>query len=178
MPSWIRLRPAGPEATDPCDSLPTTLGIKVVLDQIGSVENMDVLTSLVSELDLGDAVAFHGQLSHGEVLELMAAADIFFLTQPGTVTQVPSKLFEMLSFARPIVALTEPGGATASVIEGYSLGTVLQTPDCEAIASVIRRYANVGVLHTHSDDLKKALKTFDGRDLTGQLAELLGGCVR
>ncbi len=85
-------------------------GFSAVLDQVGSVEHLERTLRFAEQLGVRDRIVLHGKVSHVDTIRHMAAADIFVICQPGTSLQVPAKLFEMLSFRRPVLALAEPGG--------------------------------------------------------------------
>jgi glycosyltransferase involved in cell wall biosynthesis len=147
----------------------------VRFDQIGIVNNKQELSSYIAARGLEKVVCFHGQIPHEETLRLMASADVFLLSQPGTSLQVPGKLYEMLPFRRPIVALTEAQGATADIITGYGLGPP-PSENTEAIASAILSAADRHGIYSWNGAWENALRAFDGRVLTGHLAEVLNEC--
>ena len=96
-------------------------GIDVILDQVGTVEE-DGLALFLDALNLNDRVFLHGRLSHAETIVKMRLADAFVVSQPGTRVQVPSKIFEMLPFQRPILGLADADGGTARMITEFGLG--------------------------------------------------------
>ncbi len=87
-------------------------GCRVILEQVGTLEHGSALIEFLRERQLEPYFQIRGRLSHAETLDRMAAADVFLVLQPGTSVQVPGKLFEMLPFRKPVVALTGDG-ATA-----------------------------------------------------------------
>jgi glycosyltransferase involved in cell wall biosynthesis len=99
----------------------------------------------------------------------MAAADILLVIQPDTDLQVPGKLFEMLMFEKPILALTGEG-ETADMIVRCGIGETAPAYDATAIAQAIGRLRDRRSL---TEAWQPALGEFDGRRLTGELADLL-----
>jgi glycosyltransferase involved in cell wall biosynthesis len=156
-------------------------GHRVDLEQIGLVQQDYALALHLRENALESHVRFTGRLPHDETLRRMAMADLLVVIQPDTAVQVPGKLYEMLPFRKPIVALTG-AGATADVIGEYRLGVVAEPKDPQAIASAILRAAEMRPNEEDKDGWDRALQAFDGRALTASLAEALNRvsyrCVR
>jgi glycosyltransferase involved in cell wall biosynthesis len=146
-------------------------GNDIVFEQIGNVSRQDELIAFVQERCLQGAVTFCGHQPHDVLLRRMAAADAFLLLQPGTALQVPSKLFEMLLFRKPILAIADRG-ATAQLIEKYKLGVVVGQENPQQIADAIVRIAHSALQYQQNDSHLAALSEFDGRCLTGRLAAI------
>ena len=144
-------------------------GLRVSFEQIGPCESGFHLGEHVRERGLSEWVTVEPPVPYDDMLQRMASADIFLLVQPGTDLQVPGKLFEMLLYHTPILALTEPG-ATADIVDRYGLGAVVQGDDptaiAQAIADIVARQST-GVDVAAWDD---ARRDFDGRKLTQELA--------
>jgi glycosyltransferase involved in cell wall biosynthesis len=147
-------------------------GQPVTLDQIGSVESLGNVKTGSDPREIPHEVTLHGHLPHQQTLERMAAADVLVVLQAGTSVQIPSKLYEMLLFRKPILALTEPG-STADFIREFELGIVADPSDSEAIADAIRRLARQTADPSNHRHCQTACHRFDGRKLTGHLADLL-----
>jgi glycosyltransferase involved in cell wall biosynthesis len=147
-------------------------GQSVSLEQVGTVVPETNLMNYLREHRLEQFVQFFGQQPYEVALQRMAAADAFVLIQPGTSVQVPGKLFEMLLFRKPIVALTN-GGETADIIKKYRLGVVADPNDHHAIARAVRHVAQDFEEKRHDSAWQAALDAFDGRRLTRRLAACL-----
>ncbi|MGO9115863.1 MAG: glycosyltransferase [Thermoguttaceae bacterium] len=146
-------------------------GHNVSLEQIGPTDRQAEIARYTRENHLEDHITFQGWLPHEQTLERLAVADVVAVIQPGTTLQVPAKLFELLLFRKPILALTGQG-ATADIINGFGLGRVADPGDSQAISAAILLAANKQSRcnDTGSD---QALCAFDGRRLTGELAQVL-----
>ena len=146
-------------------------GLSVQLEQIGNVDNSCSLQAQITSLGLQNAAFLRGQLPYDETIRHMQDADVFLLPQPGTSLQIPSKVFEMLPFGKPILALTEPGSATAQVVMNYNLGAVAAPLAPQEIAdAIVDLSARRGV---SNDGWQEAMREFDGRMLTQKLSDLL-----
>ena len=147
-------------------------GLDVTLEQVGLVDGRAELSAYLRKRGLEGRVRLTERLPHDETLRRLAAANVLVVIQPGTRTQVPGKLYEMLMFRKPILAVTEEG-ATADIMREFGLGEVASSGDSGAIArAIVRLSQNRG--ETNADrGLDAALQAFDGRELTRRLAEAL-----
>jgi glycosyltransferase involved in cell wall biosynthesis len=143
-------------------------GLPASFEQVGSCDSSFAIEEYVRDRGLTDWVTVVPPVPHDEALRRMARADVLLLVQPGTDLQVPGKLFEMLLFRKPIVALAE-AGATADIIDTYRLGVVVSGHDAEAIARGIQAV----VQQPPQAEWDRACADFDGRQLTGELGCLL-----
>jgi glycosyltransferase involved in cell wall biosynthesis len=150
---------------------------KVALEQVGLVDADQELANEIQSRHLSDVVTLLGRQPHDVTLQRMAAADAFVLIQPDTSVQVPGKLYEMLPFRKPILAITGKG-ETADLITDYRLGVVASPGSHEHIAAAIQRLAQL-IEAEYDFGWQKALEVFEGRKLTGDLAAILNrvtGC--
>lgn len=143
--------------------------IAVQFEQIGHVEQRFHLDRYIADQRLANMVTLRGHLAHADALKCMGAADILLVIQPDTELQVPGKLFEMLMFRKPILALTG-GGETADIVTRHGIGETAVADDVTAIAQAIKRLRDRPM---QPEVWRQALDEFDGRRLTGELATLL-----
>jgi glycosyltransferase involved in cell wall biosynthesis len=151
-------------------------GQQFELNQVGVVGESRELGAFIREQGLEKSILLKGQLPHSQALAAMADARFLVVIQGGTDLQVPAKLFEMLPFRKPIIALTGPG-PTADIVRSYNLGVVADPNDPEAIATAITRLSANCLTGACDSGVERALLDFDGRRLTGQLAHVLRNCV-
>ncbi|QDU41917.1 D-inositol-3-phosphate glycosyltransferase [Symmachiella dynata] len=147
-------------------------GIAIRFEQIGNCSGDFNIPTFLRDHDCGEYVSLTPPVPRDEALRRMAAADLLLLIQPGTDLQIPGKLFEMLPFRKPILAVAH-AGATADVINQYQLGAVATDHTPQAMATVLE---NLIQHRQRSDaDLRwdKAIHDFDGRTLTAELAATL-----
>lgn len=148
-------------------------GWRIDLDQVGVIapDRQAPLERLIRKHDLGERVRLHGRVSHERTLRHMREADLFLVLQPKMDLQVPGKLFEMLVFRRPVVALCGEG-ATADLVRRFHLGEVADPDDPDAVGRAILAVAEAGTAEPPLWD--EVLMEYDGRRLTGRLATVLG----
>lgn len=142
-------------------------GYPVIFEQVGPCASEFGIQAYIQERGLTEWVSLVPQVPHTEALRKMAAADVLLLIQPENDLQVPGKLYEMLLFRKPIVALSEEG-ATADLIHQYQLGVTCNGRDPTSIATAIRHVLENPV-PGHWD---QACTDFDGRSLTRELAQV------
>ena len=141
---------------------------KVVFEQIGHVDPEFGFTDFIQDHALQPQVQLEDMMDHQAVLGRMARADAFLIIQPGTATQIPGKLYEMIPFGKPIIALTGPG-ETADLVQNHGLGVVARPTDIDAIARALESITDpIGAGHR---PCPKAIEAFNGRSLTQKLAE-------
>ncbi|TWU54487.1 Glycosyl transferases group 1 [Rubripirellula tenax] len=147
-------------------------GLSVFLEQIGFCDDNFDLKNYAIEKGVGDLVEVKPAVPHDEMLRRMAKVDGFVLLQPGTALQVPGKLFEMLLFRKPILAICVPG-AVSSIVQRYQIGTIAEAGNVDQIANAIRQISKGNSLPSLWDE---AQKRFDGQQLTKEMASVFD-CV-
>ena len=142
----------------------------VQFEQIGHVDPSMQLDEFVRHHELQDCVRVDGMLGHDATLRRMAEADAFLVVQTGFPTQVPGKLYEMIPFGKPIMALAEEG-QTADLIDRYGLGAVADPGNIDRITDSLRLI--VEGRRIRQADRQLAIAAFNGRNLVKRLgAEL------
>jgi glycosyltransferase involved in cell wall biosynthesis len=124
---------------------------------------------------LGGRVVVGGQVPYARALREMAAADInVLLDSPGRTVGVPAKLYEYIGAGRPVLALGEPGGDLAWVLERSGLPYRVVLPgDQTGIARALEGL--VGELDTPA---RPSRDHFSRAAITGRLAALFERCIR
>ncbi len=143
-------------------------GIDLRFEQLGRCDPSFRLADYVDRKDLSDQVRVSPGVSHRQMLEKMARVDAFLLLQPGTALQVPGKLFEMILFRKPIVAICAPG-AISDLIEKYGIGVTAQAGDIDGIATAFRQLVET---NWASEEWDAVLDDYDARHQAAQLARV------
>ena len=147
-------------------------GIHVRFEQVGHCASAFALLEYARERGVEDRVSVEPAVPHEVILQRMAAADALLLLQPDAPLMVPGKLYEMLPFRKPIVAVTDEG-ATAEIVRRFGLGPVVRSGDAAALAESLESLiAPSGKAIVDSAGVDDALCEFDGEALTGRLADI------
>ena len=146
-------------------------GGQVQFEQIGLIDHPPDLAERLVEWDLPE-VHLRGRLSHEETLKQMAKSDVLVVIQPMSTLQVPAKLYEMLTFRKPILVITKDG-ATADVINEYKIGLIADPADPMKISDAIRELDLQMKAESFRGDWDRAIHAFDSRNLTSQLVNVM-----
>jgi len=93
------------------------------------------LPAVARELGLGDVVEFVSHVPRRDSLQQMKDASALLIVQPVTTVSIPAKLYEYMAAGRPILALAEPGGETAALVERSRGGVTVLADDETAVAA-------------------------------------------
>jgi glycosyltransferase involved in cell wall biosynthesis len=138
---------------------------------VGNVELPYNLANYVKDLGLSDVVSLYPQISYQESLGYLQKASAALLLQPGTKTQVPSKLFDYIGAAKPVLAISPEGGATYNLVKSEKLGELAVPESPNQIANGLERLYSQWVLSRESLSISPAVQhKFDIRHLTKSLA--------
>ncbi|MCL4797998.1 MAG: glycosyltransferase [Burkholderiales bacterium] len=155
---------------------------KILLRFIGGGPYADAerMRKCVADTGLTGAVEFVPRVPYAEALAALASADLLLLLQASedTVSLVPAKLYEYLRSMRPVLALVLPG-ATSEVIARTGGGWLADPRDGAALQkTVVEIYAlwQRGELAGRHASME-ALRQFDRRRLTGELAAIFDATV-
>jgi glycosyltransferase involved in cell wall biosynthesis len=92
------------------------------------------LSAVARDLGIGEVVEFISHVPRRSSLQQMLDASALLIVQPVTTVSIPAKLYEYMGAGRPILALAEPGGETASLVEATRAGISVSADDDAAIA--------------------------------------------
>ena len=110
----------------------------VRLQLVGKIAGQFNVTAAIQRLGLDHSVVLTPPVSHTECLELLAASHALVVIQPGTVLQVPAKLYEYIGLRRPILALADEG-AVPRVVREAEAGVCAPPRDVNAIANALSK---------------------------------------
>jgi glycosyltransferase involved in cell wall biosynthesis len=150
-------------------------GLRFVFEQVGSLNRADEVAAHVAKTGAERFVHLLGQQPHEEALRRMAAADILVVVRQNTALQVPAKLYEMMLFGQPILAL-DGEGAMAQIVRDYQIGVVADPVDPALIARGVESAAAQLAGPDH-ESRPRALAQFDARSQTAELAKVLAAAV-
>jgi glycosyltransferase involved in cell wall biosynthesis len=135
----------------------------------------------VKEHHLDQIVHVRAAVPYQESLEHVAHSDAAILLQPGTMTQVPSKLYEYVGLGKVIFAIAEKDSAVCWLMERHNLGSIADARSPEDIAGKLHAmYGRWKASGEHLVASEAGRDEFDVRRLAGILAEHMRrlGCGR
>jgi glycosyltransferase involved in cell wall biosynthesis len=155
---------------------------KILLRFIGGgpYAGSERMRKCVADTQLAGSVEFSPRVPYAEALTALADADLLLLLQASedTTSLVPAKLYEYLRSMRPVLALVLPG-ATSEVIAHTGGGWLANPRDAgrlqQAIVEIYELWQRGALEGRHAD--LNALRQFDRRHLTGDLAGIFDGVV-
>jgi glycosyltransferase involved in cell wall biosynthesis len=120
-------------------------------------------------------VELRGQVPYSEALAEMRRANILLLLDsPGRRAGVPAKLYEYLGSGRPVLALAEPDGDTAVVLQRSGvLHRVVAPGDVAAIRQALVELGEAVRTGRPAVADPEALRQLTRESVAGDLAQLL-----
>lgn len=108
---------------------------KIVLRSTG---HDNIFEPMLSMLDIKDIVSLEPPLDYVEALEEMLNADALLLMQASNCNyQTPAKAYEYLRAQKPILALTDPTGDTAKLVEQSNVAELAALDNTEQILEAL-----------------------------------------
>jgi hypothetical protein len=136
--------------------------------------------AMLQESSVRGSIEVVPYLPHAESVEALLRSDALLLIvdeAAGSDEIVPGKVFEYIGARRPIIALA-PEGAIADLLRETRSGSVAPNQDIQAIqAAFIECYDNFLYHKPKFNQDREAVKRYDRREITRQLAALLDALV-
>ena len=131
---------------------------------------------MLERSSIHDSIEVISYLPHSESVVALLRSDALLLIvdeADGSDEIVPGKVFEYIGAQRPIIALA-PEGAIAGILRETRSGLVAPNQDIPAIqAAFIECYDNFLYHKPNFEQDREAVKRYDRREITRQLAALL-----
>ncbi len=103
-----------------------------------ATHNDAALKQMIAEHGVGDIVQLAPHIPYQEALTEMLTADGLLILQASNCNhQIPAKLYEYLRAGRPILALTDPIGDTAKVLQEAGIRAIAALDDARAIQNAL-----------------------------------------
>jgi glycosyltransferase involved in cell wall biosynthesis len=167
-----------------CDPEPLFWALRNLIDQklipkdkikfihVGLSLRID-LGSLIKRYDLEGVVERKGYLPHRVALKQMESASIFLLVTSDDPLIFPAKVFEYLTFKKPILGIVPQESEVGKIILKMKLGRVISPEDKNGIAETLLYYfSNFGNKTFSFPRNEENVKRFDRRYLTSKLASI------
>lgn len=151
-----------------------SIGPDVLRVVLRAAVHEDLLAGLIAQHGLQDVVVLEPPVPYRAALAEMLDADGLLVMQATHCnSQIPAKVYEYMRARRPILALTDPDGDTASTLRGAGIDTIARLDDKDDIKAGVLRF--IGLLKDGAAPLppENAYQYYSRRSRSGQLAALL-----
>ncbi|MCH8538581.1 MAG: glycosyltransferase [Alkalimonas sp.] len=108
-----------------------------VFEQIGAINLNYDLCSRYQHMIQDGSFRVLQQVPYMKCQQLLQEADLLVNIQPGTRTQVPSKIYDYLAVGRPILNITPHDGALGKMVIQHGLGCCFNFEDKDALCSYL-----------------------------------------
>ncbi|HSY27677.1 MAG TPA: glycosyltransferase [Burkholderiaceae bacterium] len=132
------------------------------------------LDGLIKKHGIESLVSLAPHISYREALtEMLTAGGLLILQASNCNHQIPAKLYEYLRARRPILALTDPVGDTATALRNAGIDTIAPLDSKEAIMQALLRF--MALVEANAAPLAPAqsIASNSRRSRTGELGNLL-----
>ena len=132
------------------------------------------LAELAVSHDIADLVSLEPAIPYHQALSEMLDVDALLILQASNCNQqIPAKLYEYLRAKRPILALTDPLGDTATTLRAAGLTSIARLDDVDAIVAAIPTFIERVRANTETMATADAIATSSRRGRAESLAKLL-----
>lgn len=136
--------------------------------------NEDSYRNQLVQLGIDSVVRILPRVSYREALAEIMTADALMIFQAANCNdQIPAKLYEYLHSCKPILALTDPTGDTATLLHDLGSEAIAKLEDASAIASLLKDFLvrlKGGQAYIVPE---QSTRNFTREALTRQLADIL-----
>jgi len=141
--------------------------VRWVFEQIGALSlNYDIKERYQQMLADG-SFRIMQQVPYADCQRLLEQADLLVNIQPGTKTQVPSKIYDYLAVDRPILNITPHDGALGRMVKKYGLGACFDFNEKQLLESYL--YDKLISLDWRTSERYEAKKYFSIKTVSEQL---------
>ncbi|MBN2395564.1 MAG: glycosyltransferase [Candidatus Atribacteria bacterium] len=119
---------------------------RIVLRFVGRLTPTDM--TIIKEKNLDEIVEYIPFCPHYEAVNYMLSSNYLLLILPEKQSDfwIPSKTYEYLAAAKPIIAIIPENGVCAELIKNTASGTILDPSDSQKILNIFLNIANGEVL--------------------------------
>jgi glycosyltransferase involved in cell wall biosynthesis len=150
-------------------------GVRIVLRASG---HEDLHGEEIRKRGIGDLVELAPPVPYREALREMLMADGLLLFQAANCNhQVPAKVYEYFRARRPVFAMTDPKGDTASVLRDAGLDAIVPLDDAAAIARGLAEFLATVRAGTAPLVAEDEVRRHSRRGRTAELSRILGAAA-
>ncbi|MCI0564887.1 MAG: glycosyltransferase [Nitrososphaera sp.] len=115
--------------------------MKIKLRFVGGIapDNLTIAEILASR-SMANVVEVIPRVTYQASLRAMIDTNVLILYQPGFPLQVPRKVYDYMAARRPVLCIADPGSATWSLVERYSIGIACENDVAQLEAALLTMY--------------------------------------
>jgi glycosyltransferase involved in cell wall biosynthesis len=133
----------------------------------------------LQRLDIADIVKIEPSIDYMQALrEMMTVDGLIILQASNCNAQIPAKLYEYIRADRPVLALTDPIGDTATTLDRMGAGLIARLDSQSEIEAALPKFIEQIRNGTSRRASQQTISSYSRRTVAGQLATLLEGVVR
>ena len=134
----------------------------------------DFLRDLATRYDVGDSIECLPPIPYRDALSEMLAADGLLVMQASNCNeQIPAKIYEYLRAKRPILALTDPRGDTATVLREAGVPDIARLDSVAEIRQALPSFTEAIRQNSYTLPNGQTVKNASREGRTAQLSGLL-----
>ena len=132
----------------------------------------------LQRLDIADIVRMEPSIDYVNALrEMMTVDGLIILQASNCNAQIPAKLYEYVRAGRPVLALTDPVGDTATTMDTMGIGVVARLDSQAEIQAALPRFLEQIRSDSWQRPSAQTVAAYSRRTQAGELARLLGSLV-
>lgn len=151
-------------------------GKRIIFRQIGDVNLGYDVRERYADLVADGSLVLDKSRPYRECLSALTSADIVVNVQPGTKTQIPSKLYDYLAINKPILNITSAEGALGELVLRKGLGDLVSFDQQEELTRLLTEYCVSGLPQRFRGYENRS--DFSVTHIARKLAERLAECTR
>ena len=151
-------------------------GKRIIFRQIGDVNLGYDVRERYSDLVSDGSLILDKARPYRECLSALTSADIVVNVQPGTKTQIPSKLYDYLAINKPILNITSTEGALGDLVLRKGLGDLVSFDQQEELTHLLMNYSASGLPGQFQGYENRA--DFSVTHIAKELAERIRACTQ
>jgi len=164
------------EAIRDANKLLRDQGKRIVFRQIGDVNLGYDVRERYGDLVSDGSLILDKARPYRECLSALTSADIVVNVQPGTKTQIPSKLYDYLAINKPILNITSAEGALGDLVLRKGLGDLVSFDQQEELTQLLMDYCVSGLREQFTGYENRS--DFSVTHIARELAERIRGCTQ
>ena len=151
-------------------------GKRIIFRQIGDVHLGYDISERYADLVSDGTLVLDKSRPYRECLSALTSADIVVNVQPGTKTQIPSKLYDYLAINKPILNITSAEGALGDLVLRKGLGDLVSFDQQEKLTRLLMDYCVSGLPQQFEGYENRS--DFSVTHIARELAERMAECTR